>query len=69
VDDESITLFTSSARTVKFVSLRGETRAWVDGEHVKRATYRPKGDEVYVRAEVYGHDGETAWTNPFFIEP
>ncbi|MHC4714742.1 MAG: CehA/McbA family metallohydrolase, partial [Planctomycetota bacterium] len=48
VDDESITLFTSSARTVKFVSLRGETRAWVDGEHVKRATYRPKGDEVYV---------------------
>ena len=69
VDEESITLHTSSARMVKFISVHGEVIAWVEGEHVKRATYRPKGDEVYVRAEVYGHDNEVAWTNPFFIEP
>lgn len=68
VSGEAITIHTSSAKAVKFVSRDGETAAKVEGEHVKVATYAPKGDEVYIRAEVHAHDGRIAWTNPFFIE-
>lgn len=68
VDEKSITVRTSSAKLVKFSSRHGEAAATVEGRHVKVATYEPKGDELYVRVEVYGHDGRAAWTNPFMIE-
>jgi hypothetical protein len=69
VDDSTITLHTSSAKAVKFVSTDGRVIASAEGEHVKVASYQPGGDELYIRAEVHGHDGRIAWTNPFFIEP
>lgn len=69
VDEESITLHTSSAKAVKFIKRGGRVVETVQGEHVKVATYYPTGDELYVRAEVHGHDGRIAWTNPFWIEP
>jgi hypothetical protein len=64
-----ITLHTSSAKAVKFISRGGNVIASVAGEHVKVASYEPKGDETYIRAEVHAHDGRIAWTNPFFIKP
>ncbi len=67
-DDDAITLHTSSAKAVKFMGPEGCLDS-VEGEHVKVATYRPTGDELFVRAQVHGHDGAIAWTNPFFIEP
>ena len=69
VADGAITLHTSSAKAVKFISVDGRVLESVQGEHVKVATYRPTGDELYIRAEVHAHDGRIAWTNPFFIEP
>ena len=68
VDESSITLHTSSARAVKFISTEGRVVECVEGEHVKVASYRPSADQVYIRAEVHAHDGTVAWTNPFFIE-
>jgi len=65
----SITVYTSSAKAVKFISTEGRVPFLVEGEHVKSAAFAPKGDEVYVRVEVHGHDGTVAWSNPFFIEP
>ena len=67
-DDSSIALHTSSARFVKFMKADGTVAKWVEGKNVKFADYQPKGDEIYVRAQVHGHDGTVAWTNPFFIQ-
>lgn len=69
VEDGTITVCCSSARLVYFITQGGYGVKRVSGEHVKRASYRPRGDELYVRVEVFGHDGSRAWTNPFFIEP
>ena len=68
VERKAIFVHTSSAKAVKFISTDGHIAAQVEGEHVKFASYAPKGDEVYVRIEVHGHDGTVAWSNPFFIE-
>jgi len=68
VDESGITLYTTSARFVKFLSREGTVVKWAEGKHVKSARYEPVGGETYVRAEVHAHDGTIAWTNPFFIE-
>lgn len=68
VADDTIALHTSSAKLVKFMQRDGGVAKWVEGKNVRRAEYRPSGSEVYVRAEVHGHDGTVAWTNPFMIE-
>lgn len=68
VENGTIGIYCSSARLVRFVTAGGYAVKRVGGEHVKQAFYTPQGDEVYVRAEVVGHDGSRAWTNPFFIE-
>jgi predicted metal-dependent phosphoesterase TrpH len=69
VDNGSIVLHTSSAKVVKFMKNDGAVARWVEGKNVKRAEYTPDGSETYVRAEVHGHDGTVAWSNPFFIDP
>jgi len=68
VENGTIHAHTSSAKAIKFVSTDGHIAFQVEGEHVKSAAFCPKGDEVYVRVEVHGHDGTIAWSNPFFIE-
>jgi hypothetical protein len=69
VRDNAITVTTSAAKAVKFISTDGRVISCVEGEHVKRASFRPKGSEVYVRVEVHAADGRIAWSNPFFIDP
>jgi len=69
VERGAITVRTTSAKAVKFVSTDGRIAGQVEGEHVKRASYTPRGTEVYIRVEVHGHDGTVAWSNPFMIEP
>ena len=68
VTDESITLHTSAARMVKWLDQSAAIREITAASHLKIASYSPVGDELYIRAEVHGHDGRIAWTNPFFIE-
>ena len=68
-DDFSIEVHTSAAKAVKFRKADGGNAAVIEGAHVKSAVYHPRGDEVYVRVEVHGHDGRIAWSNPFMIEP
>ncbi len=68
VTDDTITVHTSAAKAVKFRTTDGNVAHVVEGEHVKRASYSPTGDEVYVRVEVHAHDGRIAWSNPFMIE-
>ena len=67
-DGEAIRLHTSGAKTIKFMGSEGNVLKWVDGKNVKFAEYVPTGKEPYIRAQVHGHDGTVAWTNPFFVE-
>jgi len=34
----------------------------------RRAAYRIREDDVFVRAELYGSGASKAWTNPVFVE-
>ena len=67
--DGRISVRSSAAAAIKFVSTEGRILECVEGEHVKAASYAPTGGELYVRVEVQAHDGRVAWSNPFFIEP
>ncbi len=69
VTDNTIEVYTSSAKAVKFITANARVAHIVSGEHVKRAAYSVTGEERYIRVEVHGHDGKVAWTNPFWIEP
>lgn len=68
VEGEAVTLWTSSAKAIKFIGRMGMLKGIVEGSNVKRATYRFNGDETFIRVEVHGHDGRIAWTNPFFLD-
>ncbi|MGL4874498.1 MAG: hypothetical protein ACRC30_07610 [Clostridium sp.] len=49
----------------KFIGKNGEV---LKEEKGIESSYIIKGDEGYVRVEVYREDGAKAWTQPFFIE-
>lgn len=53
--------------TVRFVDARGAVRAQRQTVAGGSATYRPVGDEVFVRMEVSAPDGRRAWSQPFWL--
>ena len=68
VSKEAVSLSIEQMRdyiyTTRFVGEGGKTLAESAG---LEATYRPKGDEGYVRAEVRSPVGTKAWTQPVFV--
>ena len=60
----------SPASRVYFLTYpgRGYSRRDPHGGTLTTATYRLKGDEQYVRAEVVDATGKVAWTNPVFFD-
>ena len=50
--------------TIEFIGRGGEVLSMTGGN---RATYRLKGNELYVRARVTNSGGERAWVQPVFV--
>ncbi|MCR6515490.1 MAG: hypothetical protein ACRC1T_11455 [Clostridium chrysemydis] len=69
VEDNIISLEKGDERVpyvfFKFISKNGEV---LKEEKGVKASYKVKGNEGYVRVEVYREDGARAWLQPFFIE-
>ncbi len=65
---EAITLRIAEERdytyTTRFYGAGGKALATVHG---LEAVYRPRGDEGYVRANVFSSNGGGAWTQPVFL--
>ncbi len=55
---------TYSKYTIQFVGRGGRVLAEVQEP---RATYRPRGDEGYVRARILESNGDMAWTQPVIL--
>lgn len=51
---------------IRFINARNETVAVFRGD---RGTYRPVGDEGFIRVEVECESGHAAWSQPFFLIP
>ncbi|HEY0371959.1 MAG TPA: hypothetical protein VGD79_08150 [Thermoanaerobaculia bacterium] len=48
---------------IQFIGAKGRVLQETNGPS---ATYKPHGDEVYVRAKVIDSNGRCAWTQPVF---
>jgi len=53
------------ATQIRFIADRGAVRSTVAGSE---AGYVIREDDIFVRAELIGHAGARAWTNPVFVE-
>lgn len=60
----------SPAQKVYFLTYpgRGYARLNPEGGTITTAVYRPRGNELYIRAEVVDPQGRMAWTNPLFLQ-
>ncbi len=67
VQDDCITVETSPAKTISFVSTPtlGD-KFTADNEPLMEATYPGREGETYVRIEVTDFEGRTAWSNPIY---
>lgn len=64
--DGMIQVETSGGAWIRFIDARNEVVAAFRGD---RASYRPLGDEGFVRVEVVSKAGRAAWSQPFFLVP
>jgi hypothetical protein len=65
VRNKSITIDTENGDSITFIGKNGSVLNKVSG---KSATYKMKGDELYVRAKITNSDGKEAWTQPVFVK-
>ncbi|MCS7265558.1 MAG: CehA/McbA family metallohydrolase [Armatimonadetes bacterium] len=63
-NEKSIRIVARNADRIAFVGRHGRWLKWVND---KFASYRIRGDEVYIRVEAFGPHGSMAWTQPFFL--
>jgi hypothetical protein len=70
LDGDSVYVECSPARAIHIVTYEAKGRSFYANreEVVCSAVHRLRGDEIFVRAEVVGVDGGTAWTNPIFLD-
>ena len=62
--DGAIAASSRNARTIRFIDQNMKVVA--EGPPAL-ATYRPNGQELFIRIEAVAGDGATAWSQPFFI--
>jgi hypothetical protein len=69
IDDGKISVSTSKAKVINFVadSSSGESFTAQKDQLLTNVEYKLRGDERYLRIEVYDPEGRTAWTNPIFF--
>jgi hypothetical protein len=60
----NITIDSDNGSVITFIGRNGSVLKTVNGE---KATYKIKGNELYIRAKITGTDGKAAWTQPVFI--
>jgi hypothetical protein len=65
IDQGNIIIDTENGSRITFIGFMGRVLSTVNGS---RATYKPTGNEVYVRIKVTADDGKMAWTQPVFIK-
>ena len=61
---KSITIESENGDEIVFIGKNGSVLSEASG---KIATYKMKGDELYVRAKITSSDGSAAWTQPVFV--
>ena len=61
---KSINIESENGDEISFIGKNGSVLRKVPG---KSATYKIKGDELYVRAKITSSDGSAAWTQPVFV--
>ena len=66
VDGGTITAHTTPASQISFIDGQNKEVASLQGES---ATYRPLGDEGFIRVEIQDANGRKAWSQPFFLIP
>lgn len=66
VEGKVIKVSSSEEGVISFINNRNEI---VASFRAAAAEYRPGGDEGFIRVEVKGNDGKTAWSQPFFLTP
>ena len=64
VSKKSITIDSENGNSITFIGKNGSALSTVSG---KRATYKIKGNEIYVRAKITNSEGKAAWTQPVFL--
>jgi hypothetical protein len=64
VSKKQITVDSDNGNLITFIGRNGSVLSTVTGE---KATYKIKGNELYVRAKITNADGKAAWTQPVFI--
>jgi hypothetical protein len=69
IEGNRVYVESSPAQAIHFVAYeeRGGSYFPAPGTTFSSASHRLGGQEKYVRAEVVGVDGSTAWTNPIFL--
>ena len=60
-----VSIDTENGDSITFIGKDGSILSSLNGE---RATYKIKGDELYVRAKITNIEGMAAWTQPVFIK-
>jgi hypothetical protein len=60
----SINIDSENGDSITFIGENGSVLDKVSG---KSATYKMKGDELYVRVKITNSDGRAAWTQPVFV--
>jgi hypothetical protein len=65
IDQGNIIIDTENGSKISFIGYLGRVLSIVTSS---RATYKPTGNEVYVRIKVTGADGKMAWTQPLFLK-
>lgn len=71
VIDNEIVIECSAVEKVRFLCKtlrRGALYKNMDGSPVTNATYKLKGDELYIRIECVDYNGKIAYSNPIFLE-
>jgi hypothetical protein len=64
-DKNEMLIDTENGTLIKFIGYRGKVLSSVNGPG---ASYKPEGNEHYIRIKVTGEDGKTAWTQPLFLK-
>jgi hypothetical protein len=66
----AIQVWCSPAVEIRFLTGGvGNPALRVKGDALTHAEYTPRAGEAYVRVEVVDAQMETAWSQPFFLEP
>jgi hypothetical protein len=66
VQDGAVVVDTVGGAWIRFINSRNEVVGVTRGDH---GSYRPVGDEGFIRVEIASLSGDAAWSQPFFLIP